>query len=305
MKKILAKLALTISILSNLAFINIAFADTAKISPADEALINELVNDIEKQEKACKSLGFSSCDEYQQALNNQYISPEDEALINELVDDIEKQEKACKILGYSSCDEYQQAIQKSLDFEADFGTNPIEDAQKAPCVDELGIDNGYIITIIEEPLVFEEYGEAGKDDKISRTCFRNSFSYVDALNQRQSITELSKKCSPTALAAFNDKSQREKYQITFSCQEVQVLLNKGGTSALENYIMTLYRWAASVVGLVAVVIIIGSGIQISASGGDPEVITKAKDRIVKSLSGIALLFLSGVILYTINPTFFT
>jgi len=278
MKKLFAKLVLTISILSNLAFINIAFADNANISPEDEALINELVNDIEEED-----------------------------LINELVDDVEaqdyiidNQEKYCKTLGFSSCANYQ----KSLDFEADFGTNPIEDAQKNPCIDDKGNDKGYIHIIIEEPLIFEEHGETPKDDKISRICFRNSFSYVDALNKRHSLTELSTKCSNTATAAFNSKTQKEKYQITFSCQEVQVLLNKGGTSALENYISTLYKWAASVVGLVAVVIIIGSGIQISASGGDPEVITKAKERIVKSLSGIALLFLSGVILYTINPTFF-
>ena len=41
------------------------------------------------------------------------------------------------------------------------------------------------------------------------------------------------------------------------------------------------------------------------AGGDTQAVENAKSRIVKSLSGIVVLFLSGLILYTINPTFFT
>ena len=73
---------------------------------------------------------------------------------------------------------------------------------------------------------------------------------------------------------------------------------------LYGYIGMIYTWGASIVGIIAVLIIVISGIQISAGGGDPEAINSAKKRIIQSLSGIAVLFLSGLILYTINPDFF-
>jgi type IV secretory pathway VirB2 component (pilin) len=57
--------------------------------------------------------------------------------------------------------------------------------------------------------------------------------------------------------------------------------------------------------VIAVLIIVISGIQISAAGGDQTTVTNAKNRIVQSLGGLVILFLSAIILYTINPTFFT
>ena len=83
------------------------------------------------------------------------------------------------------------------------------------------------------------------------------------------------------------------------------ILAKGGTSFIEAYIGLIYRWAAGLVGLIAVAVIIISSIQISFAGGETEAVNKAKGRIIKSIAGIAVLFLSGLILYTTNPTFFT
>ncbi len=91
----------------------------------------------------------------------------------------------------------------------------------------------------------------------------------------------------------------------YYCRELQMLLSQSGTIVIFFYINTIYRWAATIVGLISVMVMIFSGIQISTSGGDTEVLSSAKGRIVKSLSGLAVLFLSGLILYTVNPTFFT
>ncbi len=91
----------------------------------------------------------------------------------------------------------------------------------------------------------------------------------------------------------------------YHCIEVQLLLSNSGTIVIYTYINTIYRWAATIVGLISVMVIIFSGIQIATSGGESEVLSTAKGRIIKSLSGLAVLFLSGLILYTINPTFFT
>lgn len=89
-----------------------------------------------------------------------------------------------------------------------------------------------------------------------------------------------------------------------SCEEVMVILSEGGTTMIEGYIATIYKWAASLVGLIAVTVIIISGIQIAMSGGDTQAVDSGKNRIIKSISGLAVLFLSGLILYTINPNFF-
>ena len=90
-----------------------------------------------------------------------------------------------------------------------------------------------------------------------------------------------------------------------TCQKIQVLLSNSGTLVMYTYIGYIYRFATNIVGLIAVMIIIFSGIQIATSGGDTEVLSSAKSRIIKSLGGIAVLFLSGLILYTVNPTFYT
>jgi hypothetical protein len=193
-----------------------------------------------------------------------------------------------------------------------------------------GPDNGYIATIMEEPLNTEPVGKTNEmnngnvvkegDDYVVRRCYRNSFQFIQVknVNGKSSLTPitvpmLATTCSKKAQELFNqyrvtDKNNpgyNETYQIKYSCKEVQVILTKGGTSAIYGYISMLYRWGASMVGIIAVTIIILSGIQISASGGDSEAINSAKKRILQSITGIVVLFLSSLILYTINPTFFT
>ncbi len=90
-----------------------------------------------------------------------------------------------------------------------------------------------------------------------------------------------------------------------NCTYVQVIVAKSGTAILKTYISILYRWAASIVGIIAVLVMVVSGIQISVDQGSGEQVSSAKTRIMQSLAALAILFLSALILYTINPTFFT
>lgn len=92
---------------------------------------------------------------------------------------------------------------------------------------------------------------------------------------------------------------------TYSCSIVERITGESGSDILGKYISALYRWAASLVGIVAVLTMVYSGIQISIAGGDTAKLDSAKHRIMQSIIGLAILFLSGLILYTINPTFFT
>lgn len=182
-------------------------------------------------------------------------------------------------------------------------THILEEPILQPSGTAIGGKNG-------EPLC---YKQDGNDDFLTCICYRNTFSIREADgNKRLNSTELLSECSTEAstlleqeIALDEGRKDNEKLDPRFGCQEVQVLLCSGGTCLINSYIGSIYRWAATVVGLIAVLVIIVSAIQLSVSGGDQSAVDDAKRRIIQSISGIAVLFLSGVILNAINPNFFT
>lgn len=185
----------------------------------------------------------------------------------------------------------------------------LNDVTSTPCIDEVGADKNYIITIIEEPLDIKD-DERDPEFKY-RTCHRVTFQYVDEDNKLQTLTELTRGCSDKAQNLAQQYADPPGpngsggYSARYSCQEVQVILSKGGTNMIYGYIGMIYKWGASLVGIIAVLNVVLNGIRLGAAGGDPEVVNSAKTKILQSLAGIAVLFLSGLILYTVNPTFFT
>lgn len=84
----------------------------------------------------------------------------------------------------------------------------------------------------------------------------------------------------------------------------QVIQGKEGGEILSKYAGMIYKWLAGFVGILSVLLLIAGGIQISIAGGAQSQLDSGKNRIIAALVGLALLFLSGLILYTINPTFF-
>jgi hypothetical protein len=89
-----------------------------------------------------------------------------------------------------------------------------------------------------------------------------------------------------------------------SCQRIQVIHADSGANLIFIYVRMIYLWAAGTIGIVSVFTLVYSGIGISMAGGDSGKIDPFKQRIAQSLMGLVVLFLSGLILYTINPTFF-
>lgn|GEM_PF-1102104 len=182
----------------------------------------------------------------------------------------------------------------------------ITDMMKNPCITPE--DSNNIIAIVEEPIETEL---TNTDQTKVRTCTRNTFC-VKRLekNEQECITYLNAtksgdKYSPFCSTQAADYMKNNPGEASLYCQPVQVYLSATGTDLLFVYISTIYKWAASVIGIIAVLVIVISGIQISAAAGDQQAVTNAKNRIVQSLGGLALLFLSAIILYTINPNFFT
>lgn len=88
-----------------------------------------------------------------------------------------------------------------------------------------------------------------------------------------------------------------------SCEKRQWVIGKTGIGILKLMVKQIYAFGAITVGSIAVATIIFQSIKISASGVSGD-ITESKNKILQAITGIVLLFLSGLILYTINPEFF-
>jgi len=160
----------------------------------------------------------------------------------------------------------------------------------------------FTITYIEEPLSISK--ETGPNFE-NRICHRNTLQWYNPAVNKRVVTffESRDACSDNA-QSLAQQHATDVYKAKFSCKEIQVFLSTGGTNLIYGYIQNIYRWGASMVGIVAVLIIILSGIQLSAAGGDPEAVNSAKKRILQSIAGIVILFLSGLILAVVNPNFF-
>jgi hypothetical protein len=84
----------------------------------------------------------------------------------------------------------------------------------------------------------------------------------------------------------------------------QIIVGDDGNEILTDYAGMLYKWLSGFIGIAAVLMLVVGGIQISTAGANQEGLKEGKDRIIAALVGLAILFLSSLILFTINPTFF-
>lgn len=103
------------------------------------------------------------------------------------------------------------------------------------------------------------------------------------------------------IAAARKDSTTGKYTI---CEPVRIYISTTGSNLLYYYIGQIYRYVAGVGGLLAVLILIIAGIMRTTAGDNTNQITQANNLVTKSITGLIVLFLSAIILYTINPNFF-
>jgi len=88
-----------------------------------------------------------------------------------------------------------------------------------------------------------------------------------------------------------------------NCEKRQWVIGSSGIGIIKLMVKQIFTFGVLTVGSIAVVIIVYQGIKISVSGVSGD-ITESKKVILQSIMGLILLFLSGLILYTINPSFF-
>jgi len=77
----------------------------------------------------------------------------------------------------------------------------------------------------------------------------------------------------------------------------------GEGGIIVNYSRVLFAFFAGIVGLLALIMLIVSGLRIITGGADQ--MTKGKEGIASILSGLILFASSGFLLYLLNPCFFT
>lgn len=92
-----------------------------------------------------------------------------------------------------------------------------------------------------------------------------------------------------------------KVELNEPIGNVGVIESQTAMGFIVQYIRIMYNYGAAVVGIVCVLVIAVSGMQYAFN---PESAEEAKKRIINSLSGLALLFSSAVLLYFLNPNFF-
>ncbi|MFA5162961.1 MAG: pilin [Patescibacteria group bacterium] len=78
-------------------------------------------------------------------------------------------------------------------------------------------------------------------------------------------------------------------------------MTTSSTVYIGEYVAAFYNYALAIVGIVAVIVLMIAGIIWLTSGGNPGKVGQAKDLIGGSITGLALLLCSWILLNTINP----
>jgi len=80
---------------------------------------------------------------------------------------------------------------------------------------------------------------------------------------------------------------------------------QGPFGLLYSYISLVYSYMSGLIVGIAVLFVVIGGVQMTVSNGDQAKFDEGKTRIIKAIVGIILWFTASLILYTINPTFFS
>ncbi len=109
-----------------------------------------------------------------------------------------------------------------------------------------------------------------------------------------------------ALSLFVIDSVDAQYVIKLQekIANTSTLSGGNGFQLITQYISAIYTYLASLVGVVAVLYIVVSGVQITLGGMKEDLVSTAKARILQSILSLVLLFGSALLLKYTNAQFF-
>ena len=125
---------------------------------------------------------------------------------------------------------------------------------------------------------------------------------------------LSAFCMPFYAAAAENKDTPKSFRINEPIQlqaPLPIGEDKGEQIEASNkgylfvYIVKVYRYVATVAGIIAVMMVVIGGFQIAMSRDDTAGVEAGKKRIYHAIEGLAILFTSSILLSTINPQFYS
>jgi hypothetical protein len=80
-----------------------------------------------------------------------------------------------------------------------------------------------------------------------------------------------------------------------------VTVGKMNSDLLSKYIQAIYNYGLAIVSILAAIVLMGGGLLWLTSGGDNSRVSKAKEMIIGSITGLVILFCAWIILNTVNP----
>lgn len=80
---------------------------------------------------------------------------------------------------------------------------------------------------------------------------------------------------------------------------------QGSIGILSQYMKMIYKYMLAAGSIIGIIMIMFAGIKMIVSAGDSGAKGEAKKVIIGTVRGLAVLYLAGLILYAINPNFFT
>lgn len=170
----------------------------------------------------------------------------------------------------------------------------------------------FIIQISEEAFTNQPFREVEISENESAyilTCIRMTTCKEETIAAKEGAPQKKEVQCKTVFQGTTEPCDANANAIgkdgAVACERVQVYISQSGIGLLSAYLGTIYQWAAGVIGTVSVFYMIWGGIKIATSGDDTAAYDEAKKKIIQSIAGLVLLFLSAVILYSINPNFFT
>lgn len=195
--------------------------------------------------------------------------------------------------------------------EVEFWKNATEDSSPEPAACGEKNSSGYIekgdCNLGDEVSYVTEVTELiAPDTKIGDgtnkivTLYAGDCCYLGTLNE--SSTGYKYNCYDPRTYYFETYNECDSQ--AQNCQKRQWIIGTSGLNVIKLMVKQIYTFGALTVGSIAVLTIILQGVKISFSGVSGD-ISESKKKIVQAISGIVLLFLSALILYTINPTFFS